>query len=597
MNKIYKTRKILFVILLSSIAISTNLFAQDTYKRKICISEWVAEMESCTKEFYVLRNTEIYYHYLKDTLYAYYQPRSTPPTDKDKQNEITVQSQVYLENCKLPDNKTCQLRNVIFNENVAFYYCDGASQFILYNCTFKQGIDFILSSPRAIEFWYCSILQRTVLNDLQISKLSYTYCSFYTDSSIVDKATRFGYEKENQTYQFLFNIYQTENKIGSFDMSFCKILPSTIKPVIFFHGGKYDDITFVGTDFKNSIINLESCSIKEKFWIQECKFTQPLGLSQLVIPEGNTSLLWDQLDSVGLGLYQKYKYDLPPYTYKNDTLISDIYIYNELNSSYKKFYSMYLKQGDIESANACLIQMKDMETQKYKYLYEQDAEIHKWFNWRFNQFLKYFSRYGTNPVHSLIFSMWTILVFAGLYFFFYSDWDGINRTYLIRKHRQVMQYFRSEQRLEDFYTQTYTDDLKSFAEYKAEIKENRKEIPSFIALLGRPLYILSVVKHKLATFIYRRTEILHGRWIDLKPIRKVFVGTTVFFSIIIYLAFLTFIRALNAVTLSINAFSTLGFGTIPVKGASRYVTIIQGFIGWFLLTIFSVSLISQMIQN
>lgn len=61
--------------------------------------------------------------------------------------------------------------------------------------------------------------------------------------------------------------------------------------------------------------------------------------------------------------------------------------------------------------------------------------------------------------------------------------------------------------------------------------------------------------------------------------------------------YLGFIRALNSTTLSINAFSTLGFGAIPVKGVSRYITILEGFLGWFLLSIFSVSLISQMIQN
>jgi hypothetical protein len=57
-----------------------------------------------------------------------------------------------------------------------------------------------------------------------------------------------------------------------------------------------------------------------------------------------------------------------------------------------------------------------------------------------------------------------------------------------------------------------------------------------------------------------------------------------------------FIRALNAITLSLNTFSTLGFGEIPTKGLARYVAIIQGFIGWFLLSVFLVSLISQVLN-
>ena len=49
----------------------------------------------------------------------------------------------------------------------------------------------------------------------------------------------------------------------------------------------------------------------------------------------------------------------------------------------------------------------------------------------------------------------------------------------------------------------------------------------------------------------------------------------------------------NATALSLNAFTTLGFGNIPTKGVARYICILQGFIGWFLLSIFTVALINQ----
>jgi len=50
---------------------------------------------------------------------------------------------------------------------------------------------------------------------------------------------------------------------------------------------------------------------------------------------------------------------------------------------------------------------------------------------------------------------------------------------------------------------------------------------------------------------------------------------------------------LNAMTLSLNSFVTLGFGSIPTTGLARYVCILQGFLGWFLLSIFTASLINQ----
>lgn len=37
-------------------------------------------------------------------------------------------------------------------------------------------------------------------------------------------------------------------------------------------------------------------------------------------------------------------------------------------------------------------------------------------------------------------------------------------------------------------------------------------------------------------------------------------------------------------------------GEIPIKDFPRYLTIVQGFIGWFMLTIFSVFLISQLLN-
>lgn len=52
---------------------------------------------------------------------------------------------------------------------------------------------------------------------------------------------------------------------------------------------------------------------------------------------------------------------------------------------------------------------------------------------------------------------------------------------------------------------------------------------------------------------------------------------------------------MNAFTLSLNSFVTLGFGTIPTTGVARYVCILQGFLGWFLLSIFTASLINQVL--
>lgn len=50
---------------------------------------------------------------------------------------------------------------------------------------------------------------------------------------------------------------------------------------------------------------------------------------------------------------------------------------------------------------------------------------------------------------------------------------------------------------------------------------------------------------------------------------------------------------LNGMVLSINSFVTLGFGRIPAQGIAKYACIIQGFLGWFLLSLFTVTLVNQ----
>ena len=593
MNKINKTKIIISIILLSNLVLTTNVFSQNKYKRKISITEWLTEMESCNDSIYKLKDTEIFFDRSKDSLYGFWIPRTIEPTEKDKNSIKNILPAVILIDCKLPSG---QVRNVIFQNNITFWRCEGAEQLIFYNCTFEQGLDMLGSDFGILEFMYSSLRQRMSTSELQSNNISFYKCSFYTDYKVVNSPHHFGFEEENHNAQFLFLILQNEKKIGVFQLASCKFSPTQVKPVIYFSGGKYDIISFSDINFSNSIINFDNCSVKETFSVEKCKFVQPIGMHKFNFPKNNTSFLWSQIDSVGLGLYSRNYFE-NVYTYKSDSLVSDIYDYNELNSSYRKFFSMYRTQGDMESANACYKQMKDMETKRYHYLYQQHPSTNKWFNWRFNQFLKHFSEYGTNPVQSLIVSMWTILFFAAIYFFFYSEWDGINRSFLINQHQKMMQYFRSEQRLEDFYTESYKEDLQTFAGYKKELEESKSKLPFFITLLGKPLYIHSIIKHKILTFLYRRTDILQGRWIDLKPKRKVFVGITVSLSIMVYIVYLVFIRAINSTTLSVNAFSTLGFGAIPVKGTSRYITILEGFLGWFLLSIFSVSLISQMLQN
>ncbi len=89
---------------------------------------------------------------------------------------------------------------------------------------------------------------------------------------------------------------------------------------------------------------------------------------------------------------------------------------------------------------------------------------------------------------------------------------------------------------------------------------------------------------------------MKGTWSELPKSKRIWKSVLLIGAFILAICYDLLIKMLNALMLSINTFTTLGFGEIPIKGLPRYLAIIQGFIGWFMLTIFSVSLISQLLN-
>ena len=192
--------------------------------------------------------------------------------------------------------------------------------------------------------------------------------------------------------------------------------------------------------------------------------------------------------------------------------------------------------------------------------------------------------------------MYIILYFSIFYFFFYSSWDKINRGFFIRKYKRLIEYLTSNKNLEDFYNEKKSEEIASFNNFKKQTLESRKNMPMLLHLMALPLYKFSLLKFKVSLFVFRNSDLLKEEWQKQPRSKKIMKGGLVYLGVFIYLLGVVILRGINSIALSINTFSTLGFGDIPVTGISRYVAIIQGFIGWFLLSIFSVSLISQILQ-
>ena len=241
--------------------------------------------------------------------------------------------------------------------------------------------------------------------------------------------------------------------------------------------------------------------------------------------------------------------------------------------------------------------LNQLKKTKAQYNYYINSNSENWFIWKGSEFLEWYSDYGTNPFKALAYCFWAMLYFAMFYFIFYNEWDKIDRGFLIKRFNSVMDYFTTEKRIEDFYAKKHDKEMTTFTEFKDTLDKNKVYMPGMLASLAKPIYQISLLRYKLLNFSYKRAEFMAGRkWVDLKKKDRYLIGTLTFFLTIFYIIYLIIVRALNSIVLSINAFSTLGFGQIPVRGFTKYVAIIEGFIGWFMLSVFIVSLLSQMMS-
>jgi hypothetical protein len=269
---------------------------------------------------------------------------------------------------------------------------------------------------------------------------------------------------------------------------------------------------------------------------------------------------------------------------------------DELIIQVRKLITILSAQGSA-TKKAAIFKLKTIETNMRMHEYYTDPNVNNWFNWKGYEFLRWYSDYGTNPFKALAYCFWAMLYFALFYFFFYSDWDKIDRGFLIKRFNSVMDYFTTEKRIEDFYSTTHDKEMTTFTKFKNTLDKNKVYMPAMLASLAKPIYQLSLLRYRLLNFSYKKAEFMAGRkWVDLEKKDRYWIGTLTFFLTLTYIIYLIFIRALNSIVLSINAFSTLGFGQIPVRGFTKYVAIIEGFIGWFLLSVFIVSLLSQMMS-
>lgn len=270
-----------------------------------------------------------------------------------------------------------------------------------------------------------------------------------------------------------------------------------------FNKGNYLNLDIRENQFAVNVYFIEN-KAEERFFLVGNEFQKHVSFEKFLFSETWNELYWKQLAG--------YKLRYADYGGETKEELDDEVKYSNLINIYKGLHTIFLLRGDIESANACYSEMKQLQGRRLKLIFQEDKSFNNFLRWQLNVLLKVYTNHGTDPALAVVMSFFVILIFAMLYLFFPSEWDSDSMNRLLISYEQFLQ------------------------------RKKKANVAPLLVVFGSVL--LSLV---------------------------------------------------NSITLSINSFVTLGFGRIPTKGFARYLCIIEGFIGWFLLSIFTVALINQVL--
>ena len=536
-------------------------------------------------------------------------------------NQLVVDKQIVLDNVHFKTSWTRQtdglhgvLNNILFTEDVTI---NNVINIYLLNCEFRGRLisrsnDKIINSAEELDdnlslnqVWFCisnsKLYKGASVTNLQLGEETDFRIGF-DGNEIWSDSTLNSYYAFSVVGRNLFQMWMNNNKFyGSGPFSFRSIENELIEikenefegnPSIHISGNRgFNDVTIMNNEFTQFVYvdidrldphylisydqfdnRIIAGNVWDKYTIEE----------EIITPDGFTNA-YKLPDSIIVSFQNRYIIENPR-GHLGDKAFRSL------------FYNYFKTKFDTESANLVYKEIKDLETQRLAYLYRKDPSFDTYFTWKTNQFLKIFSEYGTRPANAIIFSIYVIMVFGVFYLFFPNSWDYQGRHLFIRRLNFFQKYLRQKEGMHDLYMEEKEQELSSYEDFKRQIDAGSLELPSFFVALSKPLYRISMTSTRLTARFLKGFDILEGRWQDLSPGQKRFKTLQIGVILFVGLIYDLFIKVMNAMMLSVNTFTTLGFGEIPIKGIPRYLAIIQGFIGWFMLTIFSVSLISQLLN-
>ena len=546
-------------------------------------------------KFLVIRNVKFRFDRAKDN-----------PWDKrftDGGEPIRITKGIEFLNCEFPDVYWLVFRNMIFEESVGFRECKNM-KLIFHGCDFGHLYYYLNSEATFMQFRDCVFRLGFRFGD-KSKVLDYTEfnrCKFLYSEGYYRKPQTNESQNVIKSIDPIPEYFRYENPIEPCNLYLKKC---TFSQPAALTGKRRMNLDLNHSAFKT--LEILDCEIAPMFDLSfvtvenQMKFFNN-DIWHFVIAEAfsfnssNAKVQWEKLSGRRLAV----KADTGATIYTGNTIAGgNDYNYQTLISMYALLYEMYRSQGSRLAANSCYLEWKDIETEHFRRLLAASPTAEVGFNWLMNRFLRIFCDYGTNPMKSMIWSLGVVLAFAMLYVMFPRESGIPEHEQFLQRIRAFGEYFthgKSLVEIEGELEKTPDETADERADLSAFIRRNKAALPAYYRVFGIRLLKFRRLGVSLPLGYARLADRLVGRWPAARKGRRVRLAVVFTFGLMMSLGGLFVARLFDAFFLSINSFSTLGFGEIPLRGAAKYLAIAEGFIGWFLLSIFSVALISQIIQ-
>ncbi len=480
----------------------------------------------------------------------------------------------------------------IFDMPFALLECGTTSNFpvVFENCVFDNDlkIEHSFDQITAVNIMNNQFHKRLIIN-APIDLLTINHCDFIGDSLL------FGKLDEEQTH---YQLEAANIEVGTCKIDSCTFLSPNQKRVysIDFRGSEFDKLSMFSN--RMNAINFTDAGIEKALLIDSLEVRNYIGIQNFDFPEANTNIPWDNLKGQKLALFQTHLSDVViPYQAKSEKELGQTLLYNDLISMYKKFNKLYTERGDIQSANGSYVEIKEIETARQEYIQTVNPSMSNYINLLLNRVLSYFSDYATNPGKSVRRALEWLLIFTVLYMLTFSEWDGMNYAYYVKQYKLFSAYLSEPGDITDFYKPNEIPEEEMLEGLSKSYLKKQKRVPRVVVLFGEPLYYLGRMRRVMIPRLIRFFNFQKEDWASLNTKKRIWSGFIIGLVLVSFVTYVLVVKFFNGLIMSLNSFVVVGFGALPEKGLAMYICIIEGIIGWFLLTIFTITLFSQVLQG